>query len=237
VLELQQQSSADQAEIDGLRRQILALEDRVAREAAERAAAEARANAPRGLAEETVPPPRRVEVIEVSDLEEPLDEDSPPPEVAAADPPPAVGDEGRSAPVASPSAAPVASPTRITTAAQAVYDQGYSQYHQGRYVESEETFERFLAAYAATDLGDNARFWIGESRLARNELESALAAFRETVREYPQGNKTPDALLRAGEVLERLGDLDGARAAYGEVGRRFPESAASAEAARRLARR
>ena len=129
-----------------------------------------------------------------------------------------------------------ARPSKVTPAAQALYDQGYSLYHQGRYVDAEETLKRFLAAYGTTDLGDNAQFWIGQCRLGRNELQSALAAFRQTVREHPDGNKVPDALLQAGEVLERLGDADEARATYQDVERRFPGSAASAEAAKRLGR-
>ena len=229
VAELQQQTTIDKVEIDRLRQKLAALEQRLDREAEERAAAAARATAPRGLAEETVPPPRRVEVIEVADLEEPLDD---PLEPAAAPPGSTLAPPDRD-----PSAAaPAGNATAITAAAQALYDQGYSLYHQGRYVDAEETFHRFLAAFSRTDLGDNARYWIGECRLARNELQAALTAFRETVREHPDGNKTPDALLRAGEVLERLGDTDGARASYREVERRFPESAASAEASGRLAR-
>jgi tol-pal system protein YbgF len=252
VVELQRQTTVDKVEIDRLRQKIAVLEERFDREAAERAAALERATAPRGLSEEAVPPPRRVEVIEVSDLEEPLDEEpagrapSAPSAGAGAAPgggpaqAPAGGgaaEEGRAADTSTqPANEGVASSTAITPAAQALYDQAYSLYHQGRYVDAEETFHRFLAAYARTDLGDNARYWIGECRLARNELVAALASFRETVREYPDGNKTPDALLRAGEVLERLGDTDGARASYREVERRFPESAASAEASDRLER-
>jgi tol-pal system protein YbgF len=124
----------------------------------------------------------------------------------------------------------------VTPAAQALYDQGYSLYHQGEYVEAEETFQRFLAAYGTTDLGDNAQFWIGQCRLGRNELQSALAAFRQTDREHPNGNKVPDALLAAAGVLERLGDNDGARAAYRDLERRFPDNPASDEAAKRRQR-
>jgi tol-pal system protein YbgF len=237
VVELQRQATVDKVEIDRLRQKLGALEERVESEARERAAAAERATAPRGLTQETVPPPRKVEVIEVSDLEEPLEEEAA--AEASATPGDAAPPDSLEPPAAESADAASSAPattTRITNAAQAVYDQGYSLYHQGRYVDAEETFQRFLAAYGQTDLGDNARYWIGECRLARDELQSALAAFRETVREYPQGNKSPDALLRAGEVLERLGDSDGARASYREVGRRFPESPASEVATRRLER-
>lgn len=226
VVELQRQTTVDKVEIDRLRQRLAAVEERLEREAAERAAAAERASAPRGLEEEDVEVPRRVEVIEVSDLDEPLEDEL----VASPEP----GSGVVAGPPAASGAEPAAAGTEITAAAQALYDQGYSLYHQGRYDDAEEAFHRFLVAYAGTDLGDNARFWIGECRLARDELQGALAAFRETVREYPDGNKTPDALLRAGEVLERLGDVEGARASYREVERRFPESAAGTAATGRL---
>ena len=208
-----------------------------------------------------MPKPRAVETIEVSDIEEPLDEPIPPEQPAstadpraAADapsdegdpvdvadappparpaPPPAAVEDGPSG-LTAPGAQATTAP--ITPTAQALYDQGYSLYHQGRYIDAEETFQRFLAAFAATDLGDNAQFWIGQCRLSRNELQSALAAFRQTVRAHPNGNKVPDALLQAGEVLERLGDSDEARATYQDIERRFPDTTASAEAAKRRAR-
>ncbi len=256
MLELQRQATIDKVEIDRLRQKLAALEDRVVREAEERAAAAARANAPRGIEEETVPAPRTVQVIEVSDLEEPLEEEEPPleeeeppptaPSVAAASRPPVASsappvpqaDRPAAAPSVAdgPSGSAVAGETKVTPAAQALYDQGYSLYHQGRYVDAEETFQRFLAVYGATDLGDNAQFWIGACRLGRNELQSALAAFRQTVREHPEGNKAPDALLAAGGVLERLNDAEGARTTYLEVESRFPGSTASTEAAKRRER-
>jgi tol-pal system protein YbgF len=253
LLELKRQTTVDKVEIDRLRQKLAELEDRVVREADERAAAAARVDAPRGIEEEKVPAPRApVQVIEVSDLEEPLEEEEPPAEITAVAPPaearaaaqsaaetPAQIAERAPAPVTAedgPSTLPAGAETRITTAAQALYDQGYSLYHQGRYVDAEETFQRFLAAYSATDLGDNALFWIGQSRLGRNELQSALAAFRQTAREHPEGNKAPDALLAAGQVLERLNDVEGARDTYLEVERRFPDSTAGAEAAKRRQR-
>lgn len=52
---------------------------------------------------------------------------------------------------------------------------------------------------------------------------------------YPEGNKVPDALLKAGRCLERLGDRQAATATYEEIVRRFGASAAAAAARERLA--
>jgi tol-pal system protein YbgF len=210
MLDLQRRSAADEVELERLRQKVAALE------AAREVAAAAPEPTARGLEEEDVEPPRRVEVIEVADLEEPLEETPVDPGGAA---------ESGGTPAAQ---------TEVTETAQALYDQGYSLYHQGRHVQAEETFERFLEAYSTTDLADNAQYWIGECRLGRNELQAALSAFRDTVRRYPSGNKSPDALLKVGVVMERLGDLDGARMTYAEVARRFPDSAASSRASARL---
>ena len=215
--ELERQTTIDQVEIERLRQKVAALEARAA--SAPRSTAPPAAQA-RGLEEEEVPPPRQVEVIEIADLEEPLEpEPSTPTETGSGQP---------SGLPKQPSGLPV------SAAAQTLYDRGYSLYHQGRHSQAEETFERFLVEFAETDLGDNAQYWIGECRLARQDDQGALHAFRETLRQYPQGNKTPDALLKAGVVLERTGDREAARVSYEEVLRRFPDSPAGAQAAERL---
>ncbi|MDX1382007.1 MAG: tol-pal system protein YbgF [Thermoanaerobaculia bacterium] len=216
VLDLQRQATVDQVEIERLRKKVAALEEQ---SAAAPPADEVRAEADaRGIDDEVVPAPRAVEVIEIADLEEPLEEEAPP----------------ESDPTAVPAGGTEAAPTAVTAAAQALYDQGYSLYHQGRHAQAEATFGRFLVDYGSTDLGDNAQYWIGECRLAQQDNEGAMEAFRATVQRYPEGNKTPDALLKLGVVMERLGDVEGARSSYREVRRRFPESPASSQAAQRL---
>ena len=122
----------------------------------------------------------------------------------------------------------------ISSAAQAIYDRGYTLYHQGRYLDAEASFQRFLQEYSDTDLADNAQYWIGEARYARGDVPGSLAAFREVVARYPDGNKVPDALLKAGQSLERLGDSESARRSYREVLDSFPNSAAAAQAQQRL---
>ena len=91
-----------------------------------------------------------------------------------------------------------------------------------------------MNAHPNSDLADNAQFWIGAARFQRGDISGALAAFRETIAGFPRGNKVPDALLKSGECLERLGDSEEARRVYREVIDRFPTTAASALARERL---
>jgi tol-pal system protein YbgF len=141
---------------------------------------------------------------------------------------------GPKAPGAAPPAAQGGAESGAAT--QALYDRGYTLFHQGRYVDAEASFQRYLQANPANELSDNAEYWIGECRYSRGDLRGALAAFRETVERYPDGNKVPDALLKAGQSLEGMGDVEGARVTYKEVIRRFAGSAAAVVAEERQAK-
>lgn len=232
ILELQEQSAMTQVEMDRLREQVNSLEKRLG--GGETAAVSPESSPSRSESPAQVPPPGAAgntdrAPIEESDLEpaaagaavgttasqeEPLSETG---EVEAM--------LGTEAP---------ATLQPVEPAAQALYDRGYTLYHQGKYLDAEASFQRFLQAYPATELSDNAQFWIGESRYARGDIRGALAAFREVVQKYPDGNKVPDALIKEGDCLEKLGDRDGARDRYNEVKRRFPDSGAAVMAADRL---
>lgn len=213
MVELQQQATVSEVELARLRQKVQRLE----RELDEKASAPAPAR-PAGVVE-TLPPPvfSRQPTIEATDLETSERDEAPPPSRPAPPPPPT---------------APRAAPGRE---AQALYDEGYTLFHQKDYDAAEERFGRFLQRYPNTDLTDNAQFWIGECRYARGELQGALEAFTATVERFPDGNKIPDALLKAGRCLQALGERDEARQTFEEIQRRFPGTVAAAAAAEHLA--
>lgn len=218
ILELQRTAAMTRVEIDRLRQQVVTLEARLAGTAAP-AAARPEVAPPRPEpppARPSEPPP--ASEVEVSDLDSPVV--TPPPRPAPS--PPVESEEPGTGPTAP-----------VNQAAQALYDRGYTLYHQGRYVDAEAAFRRFLQGYPDTSLSDNAQYWIGESRFARDDHDGALAAFREVVERYPGGNKVADSLLKAADCLKRLGDAAAARATYDEVIERFPGSAAAAMAEER----
>ena len=122
----------------------------------------------------------------------------------------------------------------VSREAQTAYDLAYTLYHQGRFIDAETAFRRFLQTWQRTDLADNASYWIGECRYSRGDLRAALAAFQETVERFPSGNKTPDALFKAGQCLEGLGDIESARSSYQAILERYPEEPAAGLARDRL---
>lgn len=215
VMELQENATVAQVEVERLRQQVANLE------AALRELGQQRAG---GVEiSETVSPYGSIIAVEETDL--------PPVQV----PQPAAGAElgGEDSTFQESSSDPVVGFRPVEPAAQALYDRGYSLFHQGRYLDAEATFQRFLQAYSDTDLSDNAQYWIGECRYARQDLRGALAAFRETAQRYPAGNKVPDAMIKEGDCLRGLGDLEGARLRYDEVINRYPGSAAASVAEER----
>lgn len=230
VLELQRRAAVQQVELARLRERVAELEARDGSAAsADRRARAASAAPPASTpASEPVDRPsdgaslRDRPDLEVTEID---DEDKPPGEApvgrAPAVPLPAAAASGADLPPPS-------------AAARAQYDRAYTLFHQGRYVDAESAFRRFLQEHPDNDHADNAQYWIGESRYSSDDYRGALAAFRETVERYPGGNKVPDALLKAGQCLEKLGDSEGARETYREIARRFGDSAAAVVAEERL---
>lgn len=117
---------------------------------------------------------------------------------------------------------------RPTAGAEAErYERALALLGQGQAAEAEAQFSAFVADYPASDLTDNAWFWIGESRLVRQDLAGATAAYRTAIETHPEGNKTPDALFKLGHCLSVQGDAEAAREVWSELIRRFPATAAA----------
>jgi len=232
ILELQEQAAMTEIEMDRLRVLITGLEERLA------------GGGPAPALESSAGISERVAPVDSApsgsgSTQAPIEESDLTPEPAVATGVAAAEEEVPASSVGATTGASVdqagAVLQPVDPAAQALYDRGYTLYHQGKYLDAEASFQRFLQAYPATELSDNAQFWIGESRYARGDTRGALAAFREVLQKYPQGNKVPDALIKEGDCLENLGDRDGARDRYNEAKRRFPDSGAAVMAEDRLA--
>ena len=114
------------------------------------------------------------------------------------------------------------------------YEEGLELLRDGRSEEAERVLRTFADAQPDSELADNAWFWIGESRLARHDLDGAVEAYRTTIERYPEGNKIPDALLKLGHALAERGERNAAREVWSELVERFPATAAAERAKGRL---
>lgn len=227
VVELEREATVGRVETARLRAELLRLETEL--EEVRKQLEVARRTGPETVAE---PEPTGPIVEAGPAIEETSIDEEPLVGVLVAEPLTAP-DEPLAAP-AEPLAAPDEPSAGEPSSPQALYDEGYTLFHEKRYDEAERRFERFLLLYPTSSLADNALFWIGESRYARGELASALEAFTATVERYPEGNKVADAMIKAGKCFEALGDLESARETYEEIRRRFPATGAATLATERL---
>lgn len=236
IVELQRRATMAEVEVERLRRQVAELEG-VEEQAGTVSAPSSSTEVPQYRGPQRPARDRssaaviEEAVLEVADLDAIETGVAAGPEIVETAPPPAAV-----VPMSAPAVPVDAGPATIAVSeeGQALYDRGYTLFHRGKYLDSETVFQQFLADFGATDLGDNAQFWIGEARYARRDLSGAMAAFREVVSRYPEGNKVPDAQLKVGDCQRGLGDIGGASKSYQEVVARFPFSAAAAVAEDRL---
>lgn len=115
-----------------------------------------------------------------------------------------------------------------------LYDRALDLLQRDDLEAAETAFRDFKRRFPASDLADNAQYWIGEARLRRGDVGGALAAFRAVVEDFPEGNKVPEALFKVGHCLGEQGDSAAAAEVFRELVRRYPGSAASELAKRRL---
>lgn len=97
---------------------------------------------------------------------------------------------------------------KITTVEpNAIYNQGYEMYLNGKYAQAITIFREFLKNFPTNDLADNAQYWIGECYYAQKMFDRAIAEFKKT-ETYPDGNKIPDAYLKIVYSYNELGKKD-----------------------------
>ncbi len=93
------------------------------------------------------------------------------------------------------------------------------------YLEGLQVFKRFLSLFPKHELADNAQYWIGEVYYVRGDWERAVLEFNKVIKEYPQGDKVPAALLKQGYSFEKLGALKEAKVLLNRVIEKYPKSA------------
>lgn len=99
-----------------------------------------------------------------------------------------------------------------------------------------DRFRGFLQTYASSSRADDAAFWIADCHFRQGEFKNAVLRFDDVVRNYPTGNRAPDALYRQGESLLKLGPgfHEAAKRAFERVVKEYPNSARAAEAKKQL---
>jgi tol-pal system protein YbgF len=141
------------------------------------------------------------------------------------------GDTGGAAP-----APPVAGgvPAGGLPGPRELYSQAYADYARGNYDLAIQGFQEYLRAAPGSDLADNAQYWVGECLYGKQRFAEAIEAWNALLRDYSGSDKLPDARVKKGMALERLGRRTQALIEYRYVVDRYPKSSAARIARDRL---
>src|SRR5262249_7130208 len=116
--------------------------------------------------------------------------------------PPVSGGAGEPGP---PPATTGGTPSAAAPPPRELYSQAYADYARGNYDLAIQEFQEYLKSYPNTDLSDNAQYWIGESLYGKQRYNDAVEAWNALLRDFPASDKLPDARVKKGMALEKLG--------------------------------
>lgn len=150
----------------------------------------------------------------------------PPPGPGASPSPGEPGAEGGTAGPA-PAASPAPPPREL-------YSQAYADFARGNYDLAIQGFQEYLKYYPDTDFSDNAQYWIGECLYGKQQYSEAIEAWNTLLRDYASSDKLPDARVKKGMALERLGRRSQALLEYRYVVERYPNAPAARIAREKL---
>ncbi len=111
-----------------------------------------------------------------------------------------------------------------------LYEKAKSLFDQGQIAESRRVFETLHRQYPRHDLADNALYWIGEGYYVQAQWLTSAQAFLRVAKEYPRGNKVPDAMLKMALCYRKLGDDRGADDVLKQLTRLYPGTEAADKA-------
>lgn len=127
----------------------------------------------------------------------------------------------------------VAAPTTTAGAllpANELYMQAFADYTSGQFRQAAVGFESFLEHYADNPYAGNAQFWLGECFYGLQQYPRAIQEYQKTVERYPQGGKTPEALLKMASALRETNQSGLARDVLRTLQQQYPDSAAAQRA-------
>jgi tol-pal system protein YbgF len=102
------------------------------------------------------------------------------------------------------------------------YDVATAALKEGRYDVAEQRFRSYLDQHPKDRLTPEAMFHLGESFFRRSRPREAAEQYLKVTVDFPRAARAPEALVKLGLSLEKLGAVEQACAAFGEVARKYP---------------
>lgn len=123
------------------------------------------------------------------------------------------------------------SPKAKLDPAATMYEKAKLLFDQGQMSEARRLFESLHRQYPRHDLADNALYWIAEGYYAQAQWLTSAQAFLRVAKDYPRGNKVPDAMLKMAYCYRKLGDDRGGDDVLRQLVRLYPGTEPAEKAA------
>jgi tol-pal system protein YbgF len=95
---------------------------------------------------------------------------------------------------------------------------------KGEFALAETAFRRYVTMYPEAENAGEAQYWIGESLYVRELYNDAAEAYLSAVRDYPQGPRAADSLLKLSYSLNQLGEAGKACQSLRKLTRDYPNA-------------
>ena len=74
-----------------------------------------------------------------------------------------------------------------------------------------DLFNQYIQRYPQGIYAANAKYWLGQVYLQRDDLEQSKKWFGDLIKNHPAHQKAPEAQFKLGKVLHLQGDIEGAK--------------------------
>ncbi len=117
---------------------------------------------------------------------------------------------------------------------ESVYQSGIDAFKSGDMKKSRDILTKFIGLYPKNDLVANAHYWIGETYYNDKNLEQAILEYQEVIKNFPDKEKAPAAMLKQAMAFKGLGDGKSARYIFKKLLDKYPKSEEAGKAKKLL---
>lgn len=114
--------------------------------------------------------------------------------------------------------------SQVPQTPELLYQQASEAMKGGNTAKARELYSNFLELYPKHDLAANAHYWLGESYYSEKNYEQAVIEFQEVIKNFPDKDKAPAAMLKQGMSFKEMGDNKSAQYIYKKLIEEHPKS-------------
>lgn len=115
-------------------------------------------------------------------------------------------------------------PNMPTKTAEQIYADGLEYLKAKNYDKAEASFDSVLRRFPQDKLAGNAQFWLGEVYYSQGQYKEAAVAFGKVYKNYKDGAKGADGLLKLGMSMAQMNNKEAACEAFMNMKQEFPKA-------------